>query len=98
MNKNSEMKPTIFPFFTPEVENELIEKIETLPKSGIVSAWDPSTKTACYVWVEVGGTKNPIMKRWTIEGPVTRDHAQNAGRHIASIVEKSTTGQSVSIN
>ncbi|MEW7990630.1 MAG: hypothetical protein AB2724_08575 [Candidatus Thiodiazotropha sp.] len=91
-------KASIVPFISPTIENQLIEKIGSLPESGIVTVWDPSTMTACYVWVDVVEGQKPIMRRWTIEGPVSRDHAQDAGRHIASIVEKSTAEIPVTIN
>ncbi|MCG8068222.1 MAG: hypothetical protein JAY84_10200 [Candidatus Thiodiazotropha taylori] len=98
MKTEETQRQSIVPFLSPDIENQLIEQIGTLPESGIVTTWDPATMTACYVWVDVVEGKKPTMKRWTVEGPVSRDHAQNAGRHIASIVEKSTTDNSVTIN
>ncbi|MCG7869130.1 MAG: hypothetical protein JAY74_22520 [Candidatus Thiodiazotropha taylori] len=98
MKTEEAQQQSIIPFLSPDIENKLIEQIGTLPESGIVTAWDPATMTACYVWVDVVEGRKPTMTRWAVEGPVSRDHAQNAGWHIASIVEKSTADHSVTIN
>ena len=73
---------SIIPLLSVELEQQLADRIGSMSKDGVVTVWDPETATACYVLVRVEPGKPPIMARWTLEGPVSRERAVMTGRQI----------------
>ena len=75
------------PFFTEQAEAQLVEQIGTMQASGVCLGYDPSTASAAYVLVRVERGQKPQMHRWTVEGPVTLDHARQTVQEIAAAAE-----------
>ena len=75
------------PFFTEQAEVKLVEQIGAMQASGVCLGYDPTTASAAYVLVKVERGQKPVMHRWTVEGPVTLDHARQMVQEIAAAAE-----------
>lgn len=80
------------PFFSQEAEAQLIEKIGSMERSGVCLGYDPASATAAYVLVLVERGKRPVMRRWTVEGPVTLEHAREMTQEISKAAEADGMG------
>ena len=100
MTPESTSNQDIIPFLTPAIQQQVVEQLVGMPEDGVITAWDPATCTAVYILARVNheGLAHPV--RWTIEGPVTREHAQQTGRQISEITSEQPGefSGSVSIN